>query len=81
MQQDPGQERQEQQQRPALSVVRGDPTAAELAAVIVVLEGLASMAAPASEPPRRSEWAARSRMLRQPVAAGPGAWRASALPR
>jgi Acyl-CoA carboxylase epsilon subunit len=78
---DPGQEQQGQERRPALRVVRGQPTAAELAALVVVLERLASMATPASRPPQASEWTARSRMLRQPVAAGPGAWRASGLPR
>jgi hypothetical protein len=80
VQEDPGPEQHGQQQRPALRVVRGEPSAAELAAVIVVLEGLARQSAPASPRPD-SEWAARSRMLRQPIAAGPGAWRASGLPR
>ena len=64
-----------------LRVVRGEPTPAELAAVVVVLTALASRTAPASQPRRSSEWAARSRMLRQAVAPGPGAWRASGLPR
>lgn len=70
------------QRAPALRVVSGQPTADELAAVVVVL-GAASARArggPAAAP-LRSQWAARSRLLRTPVAAGPGAWRASALPR
>jgi hypothetical protein len=59
-------------QVPVLRVVRGEPSAAELAAVVVVL------GARASQP---SRWAARDRLVRLPPPAGPGAWRASALPR
>jgi hypothetical protein len=66
--------------RPALTIVRGEPTAAELAALIVVLAGRPR---PAGLQARRraSEWAARRRLMRPELAAGPGAWRASALPR
>jgi Acyl-CoA carboxylase epsilon subunit len=67
---------------PALSVVSGEPTAAELAAVVVVLAGLAAQASraqPAARP--RSQWAATARQLRPQLIAGPGAWKASALPR
>ncbi len=67
---------------PVLSIVRGAPTAQEMAAVVVVLAGRAR---PAEEPgvgaSVRSEWSARSRLVRIAVRAGPGAWRASALPR
>ncbi len=67
---------------PFLSIVRGTPTAQEIAAVVIVL---ASAARPAPEPAvgasGRSEWSARSRLVRVAVRAGPGAWRASALPR
>jgi hypothetical protein len=66
---------------PALSVVRGEPTAAELAAVIVVLTARARQARPASPPAAMpSQWSARARQMRPQLAAGPGAWRASALP-
>jgi Acyl-CoA carboxylase epsilon subunit len=66
---------------PALRVVRGTPTPAELAAVIVVLGAWSKSNAPASErQPQRSRWAARDTLVRRPVAAGPGAWRSSALP-
>jgi hypothetical protein len=61
-------------------VVRGEPTAAELAAVVVVLAGRASGQGPPTPAPR-SEWAAKSRQLRPQLHPGPGAWRASALPR
>jgi hypothetical protein len=63
--------------RPLLRVVRGDATAEELAALIAVLTARGS-AEPDPEPVR-SLWARPS--LRQPLTPGPGAWRASALPR
>jgi hypothetical protein len=67
---------------PALAIVGGRPTAAETAAVVVVLSALASRAqAPGAARPSRSQWSARSRLLRGPVVAGPDAWRGSALPR
>jgi hypothetical protein len=66
---------------PALRVVRGEPTAAELAAVIVVLTARAGRAATTAAPDRvPSVWSARSRQMRQPLWPGHGAWRASALP-
>jgi hypothetical protein len=65
--------------RPLLTVVRGEPTEAELAAVLVVLAGRHG---PAASPGRKpGTWAARERLLRPAVAAGPGAWRAAGLPR
>jgi len=66
---------------PVLRIVAGQPTAEETAAVVVVLSALASQPAAASPAPARSQWAARSRLLREPVSPGPGGWRASALPR
>jgi hypothetical protein len=65
--------------RPALSVVRGAPTPEELAAVVVALATRGGQPEPVPES-RRSEWAAKSRQLRPALTAGPGAWRASALP-
>ncbi len=67
--------------QPALRVVRGEPTPAELAAVVVVIGARRSSRPRADGQPRRSRWAARERMIRQPLAAGPGAWQSSALPR
>jgi Acyl-CoA carboxylase epsilon subunit len=69
---------------PVLRIVAGHPTAAETAAVTVVLTALASAAAVAGQRDaggHRSAWSDRSRLLRPAVSAGPGAWRASALPR
>jgi len=65
--------------RPVLRVVRGDPTAEELAALVAVV---ASLGAPAAAPARRTpEWNHPRRLQRVVLRAGVGAWRASALPR
>ena len=64
-------------QMPWLAVVRGEPSDTELAAVVTVLAArLAARAVAAGS--SRSEWASRNRLVRQPVYAGPGAWRATA---
>ncbi|QFU93716.1 acyl-CoA carboxylase epsilon subunit [Amycolatopsis sp. YIM 10] len=68
--------------RPLLRVVRGTPADDELAALAAVIAAAASAGESRSEPQRRgSRWADRSANLRQPLQPGPGAWRASALPR
>jgi hypothetical protein len=65
--------------RPLLRVVKGEPTAEELAALIALV---ASMGAAAPAPTRRTpEWNANRRMQRIALRAGPGAWRSSGLPR
>ncbi|MEU5883156.1 acyl-CoA carboxylase subunit epsilon [Spirillospora sp. NPDC047279] len=76
---------------PFLQVVRGEPTAEEIAALVAVLtaraQAAASARARADEGTRRtSRWADRSRGLRGPVSEGvrprgAGAWRASGFPR
>jgi hypothetical protein len=64
--------------RPLLRVVRGNPSPEELAALIAVVAARAVGGEP--EPmPVRSLWARPS--LRSPLSHGPGAWRASTLPR
>jgi hypothetical protein len=64
--------------------VRGRPTDVELAAVVAVLSAAAA-ATGAGGPTGPAEvgggWSAYWRGLRDPVAAGPGAWRASGWPR
>jgi hypothetical protein len=65
---------------PLLAVVRGMPTPDELAALMVVLASRATNPSSAGGA-RQSSWSAKSRRLRAPVRPGPGAWRASALPR
>jgi hypothetical protein len=66
-------------QAPYLTVVRGEPTDAELAAVVAVLAARAATGAASRRVAQaRSDWASRQRLMRQPVHAGTGAWRASA---
>jgi hypothetical protein len=69
--------------RPLLAVVRGEPTAAELAALTVVVGALVRGARqhPATERTARARWAAKDQMVRPQLRPGPGAWRASAAPR
>ena len=64
--------------RPLLTVVRGEPTPEQLAALIAVVSARAGASGgdlPRAEPPL---W--NRPQLRAPLAAGPGAWRASGLP-
>ena len=63
---------------PYLRVVRGEPTAEELAALVAVLSARSVAAAPAAGP--RSAWADPARRLGLTARPGPGAWRRSALP-
>ena len=69
--------------QPLLTVVRGEPTAAELAALTVVVSALARGSSKESAPDRsaRTGWAAKDQMMRPHLRPGPGAWRASAAPR
>ncbi|MFG1926597.1 acyl-CoA carboxylase subunit epsilon [Cryptosporangium sp. NPDC048952] len=65
---------------PVIRVLRGVPTAEELAALVGVLA--ARSAAVSSAPPRPRElWRRQEARIGAPLAAGPGAWRASGLPR
>ena len=64
---------------PALRVVRGDPSAVELAALVAVLA--AKSAAPRNAPtPAPSMWGHPSGAVRRSLPIGPGGWRASARP-
>jgi hypothetical protein len=61
-------------------VIQGGATPAEVAAVVAAVASLRA----AIDSPRvrsRSLWARPSRQTRPSLTAGPGAWRASALPR
>ena len=62
---------------PLLRVVRGDATPEEIAALVAVLTSRGSLEAPAEAP--RSLWGRP--VLRTALHPGPGAWRASSLPR
>jgi hypothetical protein len=67
---------------PVLAVVKGCPSAEQIAALVAVLAARrASAMAPAAPPASRFGWSSRSAQLRVPVQASPGGWRASARPR
>ena len=63
-----------------LRVVRGNPTDEEVAALVAVVSTL-SAPEEEQEPETRSAWSDRRFLVRQPLAHGPGAWRASGFPR
>ena len=69
---------------PYLSVVRGDATAEEIAALVATLTAVAAAraaaAAAAEQPPAPCNWNSRARLLRSPVHPSAGGWRRSALP-
>jgi hypothetical protein len=73
----------EEARAPVITVIRGGPTPAELAAAVAVL--LAAVTAGAAAvpvaPAPLSAWADRSRGLRGLPRPGARSWRASALPR
>jgi hypothetical protein len=64
---------------PRLRIVSGDPTPEEIAALTAVLLARGDNAPAGTEAP--SQWRSRARNVRPPLTAGPGAWRASGLPR
>jgi hypothetical protein len=64
--------------KPLLTVVRGEPTPEQLAALTAVLAARASAGEDEVPAPAPSLWG-RPR-LRSPLSPAPGAWRASALP-
>ena len=64
---------------PALRIVRGDPGAEEIAAVVAVLAGASSEGSTPPQQAHVSRWAAPGRLMRPPVE--PNGWWASALPR
>jgi hypothetical protein len=64
---------------PLLRIVKGDPSPEEVAALVAVI---ATLGGPADAPPRRTPvWSAPRRLVRVTHRHGPGAWRASGLPR
>ncbi|MEH0841819.1 acyl-CoA carboxylase subunit epsilon [Micromonospora sp. CPCC 205711] len=65
---------------PLFRVVRGVPTADELAALVGVILGRSRPAA-APAPVATSAWSRSGRPAGAAPAAGPGAWRVSGLPR
>ncbi|RBY89860.1 acyl-CoA carboxylase subunit epsilon [Blastococcus sp. TF02A-26] len=73
-------EQSDQPRRPLLRVVKGEPSAEELAALTVVVAALASRGAPRRRPRPVGAWASPGRTHRRPVQAGPGGWQASGRP-
>ena len=67
-------------ERPLLRIVRGTPSDEELAALTAVVTA-AARATTSTPPRRRSAWGDPAARLRTRLDPGPGAWRASALPR
>ena len=67
-------------QEPILRIVRGDATPEEVAALVAVIASMSGGQAPARPKPR-STWADPSRRMRTTLPHGPGAWRASGMPR
>jgi hypothetical protein len=66
---------------PVLRVVRGAPDDDELAALVTVVAALSSRGRGVAAAPPRSLWRDRHRNIRPPIGPGPGAWRASGMPR
>ena len=64
--------------RPLLTVVRGEPTAEQLAALTAVIAARAAADAGDEPAPVAPLWGRPQ--LRAPLSPAPGAWRASALP-
>ncbi len=60
--------------RPVLRIVRGEPSAAELA-VVSALFAAGGGQRPARPQPQRGRWNDPAHRLRQPLFPGPGGWR------
>jgi hypothetical protein len=65
--------------QPVLRIVNPDASDEEVAAIVAVLASLGGGAAAPEKP--RSQWASPARRTRTALPHGPGAWRASGLPR
>ena len=70
----------EPQDAPLLRIVNADATPEEVAALVAVFSALGSGGGEAPERPRPT-WSNPARGVRRTHRHGPGAWRASALPR
>ena len=65
---------------PLLTVVKGEPSAEELAALTVVVAALSQVRPARRRPAAVGAWASRTGVLRRPLTAGPGGWRAAGGP-
>jgi hypothetical protein len=69
-----------EQERPALRVVSGSPTAEELAVVAAVVATASSAdSGEPPAPPQRGRWSDPAWSHRRPLQSGPGGWRAAAV--
>ncbi|MEV1285814.1 acyl-CoA carboxylase subunit epsilon [Micromonospora sp. NPDC049679] len=66
---------------PSFRVVRGTPTAEELAALVGVIVARSHPVATTAPPPAPSTWVRSARPTAGIDWRGPGAWRTSGLPR
>jgi Acyl-CoA carboxylase epsilon subunit len=66
----------QERERPLLRVVKGEPTAEELAALTVVVAALSQRRA-RRRPTPVGAWASFADAHRPPLQAGPGGWRAA----
>ncbi len=64
-------------EHPALRIVRGDPSADEIAAVTAVVTAVVSAPEPPRQGPVRGRWNDPARMHRRYWPQGPGGWRAA----
>jgi hypothetical protein len=78
---DPREGRTPLERRALLRVVRGEPTAEELAALVAVVTARPATAGEPSAPVPASAWRDRSAVMRTALPHGPHGWRASAWPR
>ena len=69
-----------EQEAPLLRVVGADATPEEIAALVAVFSALGQAGQDAPKPPRPA-WSNPARGVRRTHRTGPGAWRASGLPR
>jgi hypothetical protein len=65
---------------PLLSIVKGEPSAEELAALTVVIAALSQARPARRRPVTVGGWASRTGVLRRPLQPGPGGWRAAGGP-
>ena len=70
-----------EERRALFRVVRGAPTDAELAALVVVLAAVDAGPRAPQRTVAGSAWNEPTARLRRPLPVGPGAWRASTWPR
>ena len=75
-----GTEQPQQPQRPLLRVVRGEPTAEELAALAVVVAALSQRGRGRPRPVPVGAWGSPVHGHRRALLTGPGGWQSSGRP-